>query len=199
MARVQPRGPEWPPARAPNASALARRQRRGEAVPPVLRGRGRWTARPAVPVRLPWLRPVGPPALPRAMAAHEPEEGCGAYCCGQCRDEYRALSLELTAQAERMHLAWADHIRYTTDWSVDERPSTESNREGSPASCDNPCLSRTHLTKPSAPPPPLSPSVAVPPSAAVWSMPLCSPPRACLSRCRGAGTSSTQIHRARQV
>ena len=26
-----------------------------------------------------------------------------------------------------------------------------------------------------------------------------SPPRACLSRCRGAGTSSTQIHRARQV
>ena len=34
-------------------------------------------------------------------------------------------------------------------------------------------LPNPQVTLPSTPPPPLSPSVAVPPSAAVWSMPLC--------------------------
>ena len=34
-------------------------------------------------------------------------------------------------------------------------------------------LPNPQVTLPGTPPPPLSPSVAVPPSAAVWSMPLC--------------------------
>eukprot|EP00964_Phaeocystis_antarctica_P144883 scaffold110759_cov70-Phaeocystis_antarctica.AAC.2 len=52
--------------RSPNGSG-------GEDVPAVLGGRRRRPARPTV--RLPRLRPVDPRALPRAVAAHEPEGG----------------------------------------------------------------------------------------------------------------------------
>ena len=99
---------------------------RGEAVPPVLAAsgggevRGRWTARPAVPVRLPWLRPVGPPALPRAKWRRtSPKKDVGRTAAASA--EGRVPRAEPRAHGSGRAHAWADHIRHTTDWSVDER------------------------------------------------------------------------------